>query len=479
MIIVGDAAIMTFRLPRSQPSDQQVSSAGVQAFLDAAEGTADLELHSLMIVRRGSVVAEGWWEPYSADRVHLLYSLSKSFTSTAAGLAAAEGLLDLDDPLISHFPEFAAEITDRRSRAILLRHVAAMASGHQQEMIETVRQVDPDEPVRGFLLSPPEEEPGSVFAYNQPCTYSLAAVVQRRSGQRLTEYLRPRLFEPLGIGEVGWLRDDQGRELGFSGLHARTEDIAKLGQLYLQGGVWQDRPLLPAEWVREATRSHVSTAREPAVDWQQGYGFQFWQSRHGYRGDGAYGQFCLVLPEQEAVVAITSATIDMQALLDAVWTHLLPAFGSSDGPVADELLAKRLRTLALAPVIASTTPPAGIAQWRDRVFAVTSTAEGPYVADTVRLLGGVTEPLLELATAAGTQTALVGAERWAVSERPAPTACSGGWLDDQTFRAEMIMLDTPHRLMITCRLVDGTAEVGWREPPLHRLPLPEMRSGDH
>ncbi|WP_152362084.1 serine hydrolase domain-containing protein [Microlunatus speluncae] len=471
---------MSFRFPRSTPAEQQVDATGVQAFLDTVEAAADLEPHSLMIVRRGSVVAEGWWAPYSADRVHLLYSLSKSFTSTAVGLAAAEGLLDLDDPLVSYFPEFDAEITDPRSRAIRLRHVASMASGHRQEMIEAARRADPDEPIRGFLLSPPEEEPGSVFAYNQPCTYALAAVVQRRSGMRLTEYLRPRLFDPLGIGEVGWQRDARSRELGFSGLHARTEDIAKLGQLYLQGGVWQGEQLLPAEWVREATRSHVATTAWPTVDWQQGYGFQFWQSRHGFRGDGAYGQFCLVLPEQEAVVAITSATIDMQALLDAVWAHLLPALGAADGPtdpVADELLAKRLRSLTLAPVAGSATPPGGLDRWTDQPFAVPAAADAVRLVDAVRLLGGEAEPRLELTTPTGILTAPIGIDRWTVTERPAPMACSGGWLDDDTFRAEVIMLDTPHRLLLSCRLPERVAEVGWREPPLHGLPLAEMRSG--
>ncbi len=476
MIILGDAAIMSFRLPRSKPADQQVDAAGVQTFLDAVEAAADIEMHSLMVVRRGSVVAEGWWAPYSADRVHLLYSLSKSFTSTAAGFAAAEGLLDLDDPLVSHFPEFDAEITDPGSRAIRLRHVAAMASGHRQEMIEEARRVDPDEPVRGFLLSPPEAEPGTVFAYNQPCTYSLAAVVQRRTGMRLTEYLRPRLFEPLGIGEVGWLRDDTGRELGFSGLHARTEDIAKLGQLYLQGGVWQGEQLLPAEWVREATRTQVANPDESNPDWSQGYGFQFWMSRHGYRGDGAYGQFCLVLPEQEAVIAITAATVNMQGLLDAVWAHLLPAFGEAGGrsdPDAEEQLEQRLSSVALAPLTAAAAPAGDPERWSGQQFAVTE----PGPVDAVRLVGTDAGWQLELATSAGPLTVSVGADGWLITEQPAPLACSGGWPADDTFRADVIMLDTPHRLSLSCRLADGSAEIDWREQPLHWLPLPEMRSG--
>ena len=218
------------------------------------ESAPDIEMHSLMIIRHGQVVAEGWWSPYLPEQPHLLYSLSKSFTSTAAAFAIAEGLLDLDATVLSYFPELDSEITDRRSRSILVRHVAAMASGHLEETIERTMALDPVEPVRGFLLIPPDREPGSVFAYNQPCTYTLAAIVQRLTGQTLIEYLRPRLFDPLGIDQAGWQRDAAGRDLGYTGLHATTDAVARLGLLYLQRGVWNGQRLLSEEWVAEATR---------------------------------------------------------------------------------------------------------------------------------------------------------------------------------------------------------------------------------
>ena len=261
----------------------------------------------------------------------LLYSLSKSFTSTAAAFAQAEGLLDLDDTVISHFAEFDADITNPRSRAVLLRHVAAMASGHTRDMLLEAVSRDRDEPVRGFLLSPPDREPGTVFAYSQPCTYALASIIQRNAGMPLTQYLRPRLFDPLGIGPVGWQTFPPGREQGFSGLHARTEDIAKLGLLYLQRGRWQGAQLIPEAWVAEATSKQVANPDGANSDWPQGYGFQFWMSRHGYRGDGAFGQFCVILPEQQTVIVTTAYTTDMQAVLDAMWTHLLPGLGTA-GP---------------------------------------------------------------------------------------------------------------------------------------------------
>lgn len=194
-------------LPTGSPASQGVDASGVHAFLDALEAAPEIEPHSLMIMRHGHLVASGWWAPYSPDRPHLLYSLSKSFTGTAAALAEVEGLLDFDAPVISYFPEFEADITDPRSRAILVRHVASMSSGHERETVEETYGLDPMEPVRGFLLLPPDRDPGTVFAYNQPATYTLAAIVQRVTGQSLTDYLRPRLLDPLGIGEVFWQRD--------------------------------------------------------------------------------------------------------------------------------------------------------------------------------------------------------------------------------------------------------------------------------
>src|ERR1700683_759847 len=215
---------MAKSLPRSTPAEQQADPAAILRFVDAVDGNPDVEMHSLMVVRRGQVVAEGWWAPYSAERPHLLYSLSKSFTATAAAFAQAEGLLGLDDTVVSHFGEFAADITDPGGRSVKIRHVASMASGHLRETLEEALMREPEEPVRGFLLTPPEREPGTVFAYNQPCTYTLASIIQRNAGMSLTRYLRPRLFDPLGIGHVGWHTFPPGRGQGLRGLHARTPE---------------------------------------------------------------------------------------------------------------------------------------------------------------------------------------------------------------------------------------------------------------
>jgi CubicO group peptidase (beta-lactamase class C family) len=460
-------------LPRSTPSAEGIDARGIDAFVTALERTPDVEPHSLMVLRHGRVVAEGWWGPYDRDRAHLLYSLSKSFTSTAVGFAVAEGLLSLDDTIISHFPEFEHEITDERSRRITVRHLLAMASGHREETVERAYAIDPVDLVRGFLLIPPDEEPGTLFCYNQPCTFTVGAIVQRASGQSLTEYLRPRLFDKLGIrsgiGEVGWQRDYSGRQLGFSGFHAPTEAIAKLGQLYLQKGVWNGEQLLSTDWVAEATRSHIDNSAWENPDWQQGYGFQFWMARHGYRGDGAYGQFCVILPEQDVVVAITSQSPDMQAVLDAAWAELLPAIDRPSTPSADEALASRLSAARLAPV------PGG--EVLTGSFTAAPGTEVPSLGE-VRLSGEGDGDDWSLTLLEGEETLVlpIGRGAWTVTDAFAVSGGrDGAEVDGGVPRVEVIFVETPHRLQLTFDRDAGTFLARWQTPPLHGASLAQIR----
>lgn len=471
-------------LPRSTPSSQGVDATGVEALLDQLAVHPGVELHSLMLLRNGHVVTEGWWAPYTAERVHLLYSLSKSFTSTAAGLAVAEGLLDLDRTVLSYFPELDADVPDVRSRSILVRHVAAMASGHHTETIDQALATDPSDPVRGFLRIPPEHQPGSWFAYNQPCTYALAAIIQRESGQTLTDYLRPRLFAPLGIGSVGWQQLPPGRALGFTGLHATTDAIAKLGQLHLQRGWWGDRRLLPEEWVDLATSRQVSSPLQENPDWRQGYGFQFWLARHGYRGDGAYGQFCVVLPEQQVVVAITGASIDMQAVLDALWAHLLPALsddhrGSPDRTAADLRLARRMATLDLAPATGKPEPEEAVDDWDGAVLRPSGgRCEEQPTLHTVEL-GRVTDGWrITLAEGGRRLAGVLRSGGWEVTDETGsdgvPIAVSGGW-DGGRLVVEVLFLETPHRLTVRCDRDDETFTAHWGTVPLRAGTLHDLR----
>ncbi|MFI9169523.1 serine hydrolase domain-containing protein [Streptomyces lincolnensis] len=471
-------------LPTSSPAAQGVAASGVHAFLDSIEAAPDIEPHSVMILRHDHVVASGWWAPYSPQRVHLLYSISKSFTATAAGFAVAEGLIRLDDPVISYFPEFEADITDPRSRATLVRHVASMSSGHLEDALDRARALDAENLVRGFLLLPPDRDPGTVFAYNQPATYTLAAILQKVTGQTLTEYLRPRLLDPLGIGETAWIRYRTGGELGFSGLHATTDALARLGLLYLRDGVWEGKRLLPEGWVAEASRAHIETAADnPASvgsDWDRGYGFQFWRSRHGYRGDGAYGQFCLVLPEHDAVIAMTSQTENMQKVLDLAWEHLLPAFGPrplSGRQEEDAALAERLAALTLPSVPGKAAPPERAQDWAGAGFAPDETVRETLPATTAVRVSATGDSWCVTLVEDGLRLELpLGPGGWTVVEDPMPVAVGGGWTDPDTLVVDVACLETPHHLVVTCSLPDGTFSARWSTRPLHGRSLGSLRA---
>ena len=339
-------------LPRSSPEAQGVSSAQVRAFVETADREVDT-MHSFMLVRHGHVIAEGWWKPEAAEKPHVLHSLSKSFTSTAVGLAVADGKVSVDDPVLKFFPDDAPEKPSEKLKAMRVRDLLTMSTGHQ-----TAPPMPADLPwVKAFLAHPVEHKPGAHFLYNTPATHMLSAIVRKVTGETVLDYLRARLFEPLGIENPEWGSSPQGNTFGGWGLHIRTEDIAKFGQLYLQNGKWNGKQLIPASWVGEATTRQVSNGSDPEKDWDQGYGFQFWRCRHGaYRGDGAFGQFCVVLPEQDAVVAITADTKNMQAELNVVWEKLLPAFQKSPLPPNPDEEAKLKEKLASLSVREGHTP---------------------------------------------------------------------------------------------------------------------------
>ena len=459
-------------LPRSTPSAEAVAAGGIRSFVDSLEAGELIEPHSVLVLRHGRVVAEGWWAPYTPELPHLLYSLSKSFTSTALAFAVDEGLVDLDDTVLSCFPELDGPDVGERNRRIRIRDVAAMASGHDRDLMDFAAGSDPAELVRLLLTVPPAAAPGTLFAYNQACTYAIAAVIQQRAGTTLTEYLRPRVLDPLGIGETGWLRDRHGLELGFSGLHATTEAIAKLGQLYLDGGAWNGVQLLPDGWVELATRAHIDNPDQENPDWRQGYGFQFWMQRHGYRGDGAYGQFSIVLPDQDMVVAVTSQSLDMQGVLDAAWDHLLPAVDTPSSDDADAALATFLSTRALPPLSSAEAPSEGAPRdsAEPRVFAAAPGNDQPSLT-AVTLMREGDDWALELDDAGERLSVDLGIGRWAVT---AAIAATGGRAPDGALIADVVLLETPHRLRLVCR-TDGTFTAAWATPPLHHLPLRKMR----
>lgn len=339
----------TTSLPRSKPEAQGISSDALGLFIEALDSKID-GMHSIMVVRHGHVVAEGWWAPYAAENNHVLYSLSKSFTSTAVGLAVSEGKFSIDHQVGEFFPDAMPENPSNNLRSMRVRDLLTMSTGHKDEPSASPDVVSPE----SFLAQEVPHQPGTHFKYNTAATFMQSAIVQKVTGQTVLDYLKPRLFEPLGITQPVWDTNSQGISLGGYGLRVRTEDIAKFGQLYLQKGHWNGQQLIPSIWVEQATSKQVSNGSNPVSDWNQGYGFQFWRCRHdAYRGDGAFGQYCIVMPKLDAVIAITSGVSSMQAVLDVVWSRFIPACHPDTlrpDTASSEQLKSKLESLVIPPV---------------------------------------------------------------------------------------------------------------------------------
>jgi CubicO group peptidase (beta-lactamase class C family) len=448
-LTIAGAASAPLALPRSAPEAQGIPSASILAFIDEAEQKLDA-LHSVMIVRHGQVVAEGWWEPYAAQEPHMLFSLSKSFTSTAVGLAIADGKLTVNDPVLKFFPDAAPAKPGDNLKAMRVRDLLTMNTGqHNDDILNFPFSADEDL-VKRFLALPVAHKPGTFFVYNTPASYILSAIVQKVTGQTVLDYLRPRLFEPLGIENPAWQASKQGISMGGFGLDLRTEDIARFGLLYLHKGEWQGRQLVPAAWVEAATTRQVSNGSSPDSDWEQGYGYQFWRSRHGfYRGDGAHGQFCLVLPQYDTVIAMTSGTRDMASVMNLVWDRLVPALKDAPLP-ADEgsrkKLAAKLASLTLKTQPAG-VPPAHLDQVAGKRFVFGS---NPQLIESILLesAGGKGETAFVIRRNGVDQRIVAVPGGWkkgtaVIDGRAEPIAATGGWSAPDTYTLVVARYHTP------------------------------------
>jgi CubicO group peptidase (beta-lactamase class C family) len=343
------------KLPRSKAETEGVDSKGIIDFLRAIENS-DHEFHSFMFLRHGKVVAEGWWSPYSADLKHTLYSLSKSFTSTAVGFAVTENLIKVTDKVVSFFPESLPDSVSSNLADMEVRDLLCMAAGQDPDPTTIITSEEAGW-VQAFLDLPVLNDPGSRFLYNSMATYMLSAIVQKVTGDKIIDYLTPRLFEPLGIEGMDWEVDPEGINTGGWGLRLKTEDMAKFGQLYLQKGSWNGKQIITEIWVNEATTFKIDQlpgapdSIKSKSDWLQGYCYQFWRCRNNaFRGDGAFGQYVIVIPEKDAVVAITCETPDMQSEIDLVWDYLLPSIKDHplpENPESAGELVQMLSSLAL------------------------------------------------------------------------------------------------------------------------------------
>ncbi len=460
-------------LPRSTPEAQGVSSAGIRDFINAA-AESSTEFHSFMFLRHGKVIAEGWWEPYGPDLRHTLYSTSKSFTSTAVGLAVSEGVLTVEDKVVSFFPDQLPDSVSPSLQDMSVRDLLTMSAGQDPDPTRLISNRDTNW-VEAFLALPVVDDPGTRFLYNSMATYMLSAIIQKVTGEKLIDYLTPRLFDPLGIEGMDWETDPKGINTGGWGLRLKTADMAKFGQLYLQRGRWNGKEVIPEEWIKEATGARIEQAPDApqavkdSSDWLQGYGYQFWRCRnHAFRADGAYGQYIIVMPDKDAVVAITAESPDMQSELNLVWEHLLPAMKEEPlqpDPETESSVKARLSGLAL-PLPKGLAEPELAAELTGRSYLLDSNQLGIESLE-VTFDEGSLEVILRQD---GKNCPLTfGNRSWVIQEtaKPGPnllrnakghlttlpvqvTAGGYAWMNPTTVELVLRYIESPHYEVLTC-----------------------------
>ena len=465
-------------LVRSTPEAEGVSSTAIEQFIDSFDAKKH-ELHSVMILRHGKVIAEGWWKPYAANLKHSMYSVSKSWTSTAIGFAVAEKKIQVNDKVMKYFPEYN-DLADKPYIADLtIQNLLTMSVGHEVEPLRGVVATQTDW-VKGFLSASIAYKPGTKFLYNTLATYMLSAIIQKVTGQKVVDYLAPRLFKPLDIQGVDWEVDPKGINTGGWGIRVKTEDMAKLGQLYLQHGKWKGKQILPASWVEEATSKHIdqdpsaSEEKKANSDWLQGYGYQFWRCRNGaFRADGAYGQYIVMMPEQDAVVIITSESHELQDDLNMVWKHLLPAFEKNSlapNPTAQKHLSNKLRQLQLV------APPqensVALTNWSNTSVQLDKNALNveqiafQFVGEKLNLQltdNKQQKHLIPVGHGAWEMTStempgpylLRAAKANLEGQAPFKVASSYRWINQNTMEITLRFFESPHHWVWTCQVENG------------------------
>jgi CubicO group peptidase (beta-lactamase class C family) len=445
-------------LPRGTPSSAGVEADAVIAFLDALEA-GGLELHSFMLHRAGRVVAEAWWWPYGPERPRIMHSLAKSLTSCAIGLAIDAGAIMLRDKVVDFFPEALPQDVDGKLGAMTVEDLLTMRTGHASEVGGPLWRGIAASWIGEFFKIPVVHQPGETYVYSSAASYMLAAILHRATGRTLHEYLRPTLFEPLGIHGETWDVGPDGINPGGNGFTGKTSDILKLGALMAQGGVWEGRRLLPQAWVETATRPHANDGR---------YGYHWVTYPNGaFAAIGMFVQMVMVFPDHGATLALTAAIDGSEKVVPIIFEHFPRAFRAT--PFRAAGADARLKARLAAVPGQRRLPSAGVAADWGR-------AQGRFAVEANPL--GVTEVAFEIAASAcvfqltdaeGRHSVTCGRETWIEgrSDLPgrdlhhgyrlagAPVVARARWLDAATLELVWIYAETAFRDTLTCRFADG------------------------
>jgi len=425
------------------PAGAGVSQIALTRFIKALDKSS-ANMRGFILLRQGKIVAEQYWEPYAAEHKNWVYSVSKSFTSTAVGLAYDEALLHPDDYVLPYFPEIDSASLNEHARNMRVRDLLSMTSGHGEDTTIPM-MFAPGSWEQAFFGGSVDHAPGTYFEYNSGASYMLSSIVTRVTGKCTFAYLNEKLFGPLGFGDVAGDLNPEGVFTGGWGLMLRLEDLAKLGQLYLNKGLWEGKRILSQAWVDMATAFQSDNGRpgreNESPDWRQGYGFQFWMCRHGaYRADGAAGQYCVVLPEQGAVLALMSEIGNMQELMDILWDVLLPGLTNTASP-------REAALQGLKYGLKGDTEDMKNAEFCFAEDGLSLEMEGGGERCSIESgRGRWREGVLTLPFGQMTMTPM-----YALAESPKRVSSCFHWTDPDTLQIDWVYLETPHRDRLVCR----------------------------
>ena len=336
-------------LLRTAPAAEGVSTQAVINMMDSLMALPDCEIHHVMVLRHGHVVAELHPAPFRAEDAHTLYSASKTFTSLAVGIAIDENLLRLDDRVVTFFPDKRPGIVSDNLAAMTVRDLLMMAAGIKPDW--TMRDLEDTDWIKVWLAKPCDETPGSHFQYDSMCTFMLSAIVQRVTGRTLLDYLNQKLFGPMHITQVDWEMSPDGINTGGWGLRVQAETMAKLGELLMNKGRWYGQQLVSADYIEEACSPLIyykdRKETDAPTDGNQGYGYQIWQCKWpgAIRADGAFGQYTVVVPQEDLVVVILGMIPNGHPELACIWNQLMPGIKSDKPLQPEKKLQSRLNQL--------------------------------------------------------------------------------------------------------------------------------------
>lgn len=436
-----------------------MAQASVESWIDACEQKIDA-VHGFVIMQHGKVVAEGSWKPFDTlNKPHMLYSHSKAFISTGIGFLVDDGKLDLDERVIDIFADKVPATSSDNLRQLRVRDLLTMNMGAKKTDAECNDVAGDWE--KAILANTIDFAPGTNFRYDSACTYLLSCIIERKSGKRTMDFLRERLFIPLGITTAWSTVSPSGTACGGWGMNMTTRELAKFGQLYLQRGMWQGKRILSDEWVtlasaRQTWSGAIAVAGEDGSDWHQGYGFKFWRCRHGaYRADGANGQLTIVVPQYDAVISVHAGLSDMQLELNLIWEHLLPAL--KEGITPNAALAAKCAQLAWPTVKGA----AGGAEFCGKTYEFAPNSQG---IKNVKFEAAQNGWKCYLTTAAGVQEMAVGYGEWARGKMifnaepyeglgkiigTHEVVASAAVTPQNTFNVEIRLLNAPQKLTFT------------------------------